>query len=140
MMHWFHRVKDIVTEVKADFDIVIMDGTLRWVCCRQHYLRVGYVVVPVPTEITDFASTRPSAICIGIRQTRCMRNLCDEVAAGHAVSADPLFSASEKTATLGSEFVLDQIRKTFKYGLHAVGDQKARRWSAISVLDAPYGV
>ncbi|MDO8863259.1 AAA family ATPase [Haliea sp. E1-2-M8] len=114
MMHWFHRVKDTISEIKEDFDIVIMDGTPSLGLLPLNIIFASdAVIVPVPTEITDFASTLSFGDLYREQSETLYNNFGDDIVLPDMLFLPTRFSASEKTATLGSEFVLDQIRKTF---------------------------
>ncbi|GAA6168308.1 AAA family ATPase [Sessilibacter corallicola] len=113
-LHWFHRVRDCLSEVKYDFDIIIVDGTPTLGLLPLNIIFASHaVIVPVPTEITDFASTL--AFCdLYKEQAEVLYDFFGEKLESPDMLFLPTrFSPSEKNATLGSEFVLDQIRKTF---------------------------
>tara|TARA_A100001391_G_scaffold201871_2_gene189958 strand:- start:11313 stop:12512 length:1200 start_codon:yes stop_codon:yes gene_type:complete len=114
MMHWFHRVRDIIGQVKQNFDIVIMDGTPSLGLLPLNIIFASdTVIVPVPTEITDFASTL-SFGDLYKEQSETLHNVFGEdLSLPDMLFLPTRFSASEKNATLGSEFVLKQIQRTF---------------------------
>ncbi len=114
MLHWFHRVRDAISLVKQDYDIVIMDGTPSLGLLPLNIIFASdVVVVPVPTEITDFASTLAFGDLYRDQVESLSRVFGDGVDLPDMLYVPTRFSPSEKTATLGSEFVLSQIRKTF---------------------------
>jgi len=113
-LHWFHRVRDCLSEIKDEFDIIIVDGTPSLGLLPLNIIFASdAVIVPVPTEITDFASTL--AFCdLYKEQAEVLDSVFgDEISLPDMLFLPTRFSPSEKSATLGSEFVLTQIRKTF---------------------------
>ncbi|MEM1154745.1 MAG: AAA family ATPase [Pseudomonadota bacterium] len=114
MMHWFYRVRDLIGQVKPQFDIVIMDGTPSLGLLPLNIIFASdTVIVPVPTEITDFASTLSFGDLYKEQSETLHEVFGDELLLPDMLFLPTRFSASEKTATLGSEFVLKQIQKTF---------------------------
>jgi len=114
MMHWFHRVRDIVSQVKQNFDIVIMDGTPSLGLLPLNIIFASdTVIVPVPTEITDFASTLSFGDLYKEQSETLHAVFGEELSLPEMLFLPTRFSASEKNATLGSEFVLKQIQNTF---------------------------
>ena len=114
MMHWFHRVRDIVGQVKQNFDIVIMDGTPSLGLLPLNIIFASdTVIVPVPTEITDFASTLSFGDLYKEQSETLHTVFGEELLLPEMLFLPTRFSASEKNATLGSEFVLKQIQNTF---------------------------
>lgn len=114
MMRWFHRVRDTVDQVKQNFDIVIMDGTPSLGLLPLNIIFASdTVVVPVPTEITDFASTLSFGDLYKEQSETLYEVFQEELKLPEMMFLPTRFSASEKNATLGSEFVLKQIQRTF---------------------------
>jgi|GEM_PF-2017078 len=55
----FHRLRTVLQEVEEDYDLIIVDGTPSLGILPLNLLTAADVcIVPVPTEIPDFASTR----------------------------------------------------------------------------------
>lgn len=114
MMHWFQRVRDVIGQVKQNFDIVIMDGTPSLGLLPLNIIFASdTVIVPVPTEITDFASTLSFGDLYKEQSETLFEVFGEEIMLPDMLFLPTRFSASEKNATLGSEFVLKQIQKTF---------------------------
>jgi chromosome partitioning protein len=114
MMHWFQRVRDVIGQVKQNFDIVIMDGTPSLGLLPLNIIFASdTVIVPVPTEITDFASTLSFGDLYKEQSEALFEVFGEEIMLPDMLFLPTRFSASEKNATLGSEFVLKQIQKTF---------------------------
>jgi chromosome partitioning protein len=113
-LHWFHRVRDCLHEIQNDFDIIIVDGTPSLGLLPLNIVfAANAVIVPVPTEITDFASTL--SFCDLYKEQAEILNTVfgKDLALPDMLFLPTRFSPSSKSATLGSEFVLSQIRKTF---------------------------
>ncbi len=114
MLRLFHRVLDSINYVKQDFDIVIMDGTPSLGLLPLNIIFASdVVVVPVPTEITDFASTLAFGDLYKDQVESLARFFGENLDLPDMLYLPSRFSPSEKNATLGSEFVLSQIRRTY---------------------------
>ena len=113
-LHWFHRVRDCLSEIKNDYDIIIVDGTPTLGLLPLNIIFASdAVIVPVPTEITDFASTLAFCDLYKEQAEVLVEFFGEAITLPEMLFLPTRFSPSEKNATLGSEFVLDQIRKTF---------------------------
>ena len=110
------RVRSLLDKVSGDFDIVIIDGTPSLGFLSTNIiLAADEVIVPVPTEITDFAST--SRFCRKLQQR--FKSIADGIGNETASRLFPRMSymptrySQGRTMTLGSEEVLACIQDTF---------------------------
>ena len=110
------RLDAVIEEVQDDFDIIIMDGTPSLgVLTMNIILAANIIVAPVPTELTDFASTL--SFCELVAQ---QMSLVGNVAQAAGVDPDaphvlflPTRFSPEGTKTSGSQEVLELIQETF---------------------------
>lgn len=114
MFACFQRVRDAISAVKHNYDIIILDGTPSLGLLPLNIIfSSDAVIVPVPTEITDFCSTLSFCDLYREQAETLGSFFGDSLQMPEMVFLPTRFSPSEKTATLGSEFVLNQIRETF---------------------------
>jgi chromosome partitioning protein len=114
MFACFQRVRDAISVIKDDYDIIILDGTPSLGLLPLNIIfSSDAVIVPVPTEITDFCSTLSFCDLYREQAETLGSFFGDALQMPEMVFLPTRFSPSEKTATLGSEFVLNQIRETF---------------------------
>ena len=110
----FNRVKNVIDQIKQDFDIVILDGTPSLGLLPINIIFASdAVVVPTPTEITDFCSTLSFCELYYGQTKRLIDDFGEHFNIPGMMFLPTRFSPSEKTATLGSEFILKQIKETF---------------------------
>lgn len=112
MLSCFLRVRSLIDQVKWDYDIVLMDGSPSLGMLPLNIIfAADVVVVPVPTEPTDFSSTK--TFCKLLKQE--METIaykfpdidCPEMA------FLPTRYGASATATHSSELILGLIRETF---------------------------
>lgn len=114
IVYSFNRVKSAIDQIKQDFDIVILDGTPSLGLLPMNIIFASdAVIVPTPTEITDFCSTLSFCDLYYGQAKLLFDRFGDNFNMPEMMFLPTRFSPSEKTATLGSEFVLKQIRETF---------------------------
>jgi len=111
----FFRVRDALSDVKWDYDIVILDGTPSLGLLPLNIILASDTVVcPVPTEATDFASTR--SFCKLYKQQAEILNdaFGDEVPLPDMTVLPTRYSPSETNATVSSKEILEAIRDIFE--------------------------
>lgn len=110
----FHRIRNVVDELKKDFDIIIMDGTPSLGILPLNIIFASDVlVVPVPTESNDFASTMTFCDLYREHCSMFLGYFGNNIKLPEVLFMPTRYSASEQNSTSGSAFVLDQIRNTF---------------------------
>ena len=110
------RLKRVIDEVQEDFDIIIMDGTPSLGMLTMNIIAASNIIVaPVPTELTDFASTL--AFCQLVAE---QMDTVATVAEAAGLEPDgpqtfflPTRFSPEGTKTAGSQEVLELIKETF---------------------------
>lgn len=115
IIYWFNRVRSCIAEVKDDYDIVIIDGTPSVGLIPINIVfGSDEIVVPVPTEAADYASTI-SFCSLFSSQLQTIADVLGETndELPNVKFLPTRFSPSERTATTGSELVLQDIRRTF---------------------------
>ncbi len=110
----FFRVRDALAHVKDNYDIIILDGTPTLGLIPLNIIMASHtVIVPVPTEPVDFASTR--SFCKLYREQA-------DILSSHFGEAIPLpemyilptrYSPSEYSATVSSKEILSAVRGIF---------------------------
>lgn len=110
----FHKIRDVIQVLKKDYDIIIMDGTPSLGLLPLNIVFASdTVIVPVPTESNDFASTLTFCDLYHESGSTILNHFGDDIALPKMLYLPTRFSASEKNATSGSSMVLSQIRATF---------------------------
>ncbi|MEE8056775.1 MAG: AAA family ATPase [Pseudomonadales bacterium] len=115
MKYWFYRVRETLQEVKQNYDVVIVDGTPSVGLLPINIIfGADSVIVPVPTELTDFAST-VSFCDLFYDQLDTIKGVFgDQSESVPDIFFLPTrFAPGEDNATIGSEYVLEDIRNTF---------------------------
>ncbi|WP_339673900.1 AAA family ATPase [Dasania marina] len=110
----FYRVKNVLEELKGDYDIIILDGTPSLGLLPLNIiLGSDTVIVPVPTEPADFASTRSFAKLYR-QQVEILNTAFGETLTFPDMKFLPTrYSPSEHNATVSSKEILEAIRETF---------------------------
>lgn len=114
MANVFYRVRNALEKIKSEYDIIILDGTPSLGLLPLNIIMASdAVIVPVPTEPADFASTR--SFCKLYAQ---QAKILDE-AFGDGIELPEMYilptrySPSEKTATVSSQEILSAVRDIF---------------------------
>jgi chromosome partitioning protein len=110
----FFRVKDALAHLKYDYDLVILDGTPSLGLLPLNIILASdTVVVPVPTEPVDFASTR-SFCKLYLQQAEILNKTFGEVIPLPEMYILPTrYSPLENNATVSSQEILTAIRDIF---------------------------
>lgn len=116
MKYWFFRVRETLEELKGDYDIVIVDGTPSVGLLPINIIfGADSIVVPVPTEAVDYAST--------IAFTDLLYDQLETIEDVFGIGDEPMptpfflptrFEPSDKTAPISSQLILENIRDTFE--------------------------
>lgn len=114
MANVFFRVRNALEEVKGDYDIVILDGTPSLGLLPLNIILASdTVVIPVPTEATDFASTRSFAKLYKQLAETLNSSFGDDAPLPDMMILPTRYSPSEHNATVSSKEILDAIRQIF---------------------------
>jgi chromosome partitioning protein len=110
----FFRVKDALVHLKNDYDLIILDGTpTLGLLPLNIILASDTVIVPVPTEPVDFASTR-SFCKLYLQQAEILNKAFAEAIPLPEMYILPTrYSPSEHNATVSSQEVLSAVRDIF---------------------------
>jgi len=114
MANVFFRVREALNSVKYDYDIIIVDGTPSLGLLPLNIILASdTVIVPVPTEPVDFASTR--SFCKLYRQQAEILNTAfgEKVPLPEMFILPTRFSPSEHNATVSSQEILSAVREIF---------------------------
>lgn len=114
MVGAFFRVREALSEVKYNYDIVILDGTPSLGLLPLNIiLASNTIIVPVPTEIVDFASTR--SFCKLYKQQAAIldKMFGDLIPLPDMMILPTRYSPSEHNATVSSKEILNIIREIF---------------------------
>jgi len=112
-LHWFTRVRDIISGIKQDYDIVLLDGTpALGLLPLNIVMAADVVIVPVPTEATDFSSTITFTKLLNQELSTLHQVFGEELEFPELAFLPTRYSSSGK-ATTGSDNVLKAIRATF---------------------------
>jgi chromosome partitioning protein len=114
MANVFFRVRRALAEVKESYDLVILDGTPSLGLLPLNIILASdTAIVPVPTEATDFASTR--SFCKLYMQQAAILNEAfgDEVPLPDMFILPTRYSPSEHNATVSSKEILSAVREIF---------------------------
>lgn len=108
----FLRVRNLLERVKWNFDIVLMDGSPSLGMLPLNIVfAADVVVVPVPTEPTDFSSTK--TFCKLLRtELETIQGAFPDLDCPEFAFLPTRYGASS-TATLSSDYILQLIRETF---------------------------
>ncbi len=110
----FFRVRNALDEIKDDYDIVILDGTPSLGLLPLNIIMASdTVIIPVPTEATDFASTRSFAKLYKQSAETLNTAFGDNAPLPDMMVLPTRYSPSEHNATVSSKEILDAIRKIF---------------------------
>jgi chromosome partitioning protein len=114
MLDVFERVKEALELVKQDYDIIILDGTPSLSLIPLNIIMAAdHIISPVPTEPTDFASTR-SFLKLYLEQITILVDAFGDQITMPTINILPTrHAASEKNATLSSNQILEMIRDIF---------------------------
>lgn len=115
MANVFFRVRDALSQIKYNYDLIILDGTpTLGLLPLNIILASDTVIVPVPTEPVDFASTR--SFCKLYRQQAEILNQAfgKEVPLPEMYILPTRYSPSEHTATVSSQEILNAVRDIFE--------------------------
>lgn len=110
----FFRVRDALAQVKENYDIIILDGTPTLGLLPLNIIMASdTVIVPVPTEPVDFASTR--SFCKLYRQQAEILNSAfgEKIPLPEMYILPTRYSPSEYSATVSSKEILDRVRDIF---------------------------
>lgn len=114
MANVFFRVRNALEEIKGDYDIVILDGTPSLGLLPLNIILASdTVVIPVPTEATDFASTRSFAKLYKQLAETLNTSFGDNAPLPDMMILPTRYSPSEHNATVSSKEILDAIRSIF---------------------------
>ena len=110
----FFRVRDALAHVKYDYDLIILDGTPSLGLLPLNIiLSSDTVIVPVPTEPVDFASTR-SFCKLYLQQAEILNEFFGEAIPLPDMYILPTrYSPSEHHATVSSQEILNAVRDIF---------------------------
>lgn len=114
MANVFFRVREALKAVKYDYDIIIVDGTPSLGLLPLNIILASdTVIVPVPTEPVDFASTR--SFCKLYRQQAEILNdaFGETVPLPEMFILPTRFSPSDVNATVSSQEILSAVREIF---------------------------
>lgn len=110
----FFRVRQALSHIKYDYDIVILDGTPSLGLLPLNIILASdTVVVPVPTEAVDFASTRSFCKLYHQQAEILNRYFGETVPLPEMYILPTRYSPSEQTATVSSQEILDAVRNIF---------------------------
>lgn len=110
----FHRVKTCVNEFKEEYDIIIIDGTPSLGMLPMNILFASdTVIVPVPTESNDFASTITFCNLYFEHAETFVKNFGGRLKIPQTLYMPTRYSSSSQNVTKGSAFILEMIRSTF---------------------------
>lgn len=114
MANVFFRVRTALEELKYDYDLVILDGTPSLGLLPLNIILASdTAIVPVPTEATDFASTR-SFCKLYMQQAEILQErFGDGVPLPDMYVLPTRFSPSEHNATVSSQEILSAIQSIF---------------------------
>lgn len=115
MANVFFRVRNALSKIKYNYDLIILDGTpTLGLLPLNIILASDTVIVPVPTEPVDFASTR--SFCKLYRQQAEVLNEAfgEEVPLPDMYILPTRYSPSDRTATVSSQEILNAIRDIFE--------------------------
>lgn len=118
----FTRVRDLLSEVRSDYDLILLDGTPSLgILPLNIVFGSDLVLVPVPTEITDFSSTITFCELYATQAVTIIEKIGNRIVLPEMVYIPTRFSPSEHQATYGSAQVLQFIRDVFgDRGTHSV--------------------
>ena len=114
-LNCFTRLRQLVENLKDDFDIIIMDGTPSLGLLPMNIVFASdEVIVPVPTEVTDFASTQTFCKLL-LNEFGLAKRTCgdDFEMFFPGINILPTRYSSSITTTMTSETMLTKIRKVF---------------------------
>jgi len=110
----FTRVRDVLDQVKDDFDLIFLDGTPSLGILPLNIIfSSDIVLVPVPTEITDFFSTITFCELYASQANMIRKTLNDDIVLPEMTYLAARYAPSESRATSGSQEVLEYIRAVF---------------------------
>ncbi|NIB44326.1 AAA family ATPase [Pseudomaricurvus alkylphenolicus] len=110
----FFRVREALSSIKYNYDLVILDGTPSLGLLPLNIILASdTAIVPVPTEATDFASTR--SFCKLYKQQAEILNdaFGDDVPLPDMFVLPTRYSPSEHNATVSSQEILNAVREIF---------------------------
>lgn len=129
----FFHVKQLINKVKGDFDIVLLDGSPSLgILPLNIVFAADVVVVPVPTEPTDFSSTKTFCRLIG-QEMATIAEFFPDIETPQMAFLPTRYGATA-TATHSSEMILQLIRETF--GAAALQSYIRKHESVVSNLSA----
>lgn len=114
MANVFFRVRNALSAIKYNYDLIILDGTpTLGLLPLNIILASDTVVVPVPTEPVDFASTR--SFCKLYRQQAEILDKAfgEDIVLPEMYVLPTRYSPSEHTATVSSQEILNAVRDIF---------------------------
>ncbi len=111
----FFRIRSALDTIKHNYDIVIMDGTPSLgILPLNIILASDTVIVPLPTEAVDFASTR-SFCKLYLQQAELLMEVFGNLIDLPEMLILPTrYSSSDHSATVTSKEILDAVRDIFK--------------------------
>lgn len=112
----FYRLRNALDEVKNDYDIVIVDGTPSLgILPINIILGADSVVVPVPTEMVDYASTVSFCSLFQTQLEVLRENFgIEDETAPDVFFLPTRFDPSLQNSPMSCELVLDDIQATFE--------------------------
>lgn len=114
MANVFFRVREALELVKGDYDIVILDGTPSLGLLPLNIILASdTAIVPVPTEATDFASTRSFCKLYKQQADVLTEAFGEQIPLPDMYILPTRFAPSEHNASVSSEAILSAVRDIF---------------------------